>query len=289
MAGGPESDSNAPATVGTSPPQPDDITPAGTRIRVLRATVADPVGIARRIAAAPWLADATVLKRDARTSVLAGTLDSLPVVVKCARLDRPKDPLARLFGNTRGMRQWRGAALLASLGFATPEVILLARGRDPRGRVVETLVMERVPGPTLLEAAAGRAPELTGVHQRAGLAHAVGVLVGAMARAALRNRDLKASNIIVQPAPGEHAGFVLLQIDTVAVTSGAPSPGEEMLFRLLVECVGTGHTPRRSERWRTLRTAVEGWGGDDPRAVWHAVARRLARHADPTPKVNPLA
>lgn len=289
MADGPESDSNAPDPVGTPTPQHDPITPAGTRIRVLRATVADPLRIARRISELSWLTGASVLKRDARTSVLAGTLDSLPVVVKCARLDRPKDPLARLLGQTRGMRQWRGAALLMSFGFATPEVILLSRGRDPQGRVVESLVMERAPGPTLLEAVAGRAPDFLGFHRRAALARAVGTLVGAMARSAVRNRDLKASNIIISPASADPADFVLSQIDTVAITSGAPSPGEEMLFRLLVECFGTGHTPTRGERWRTLRSAVEGWGGTDPRAVWHAVARRLERHADPAPKINPLA
>lgn len=248
--------------------------------RVVRASIADPLRVVALTASAEWLGRAEVLKRDGRSSVLGGRIDGLPVVVKCLRLDRAKDALARVFGGTRGLRQWEGAGLLRARGFATAETLVLFRGRDARGRVVETLVMERVEGATLLESVA------RGLR----LARSAGALAGAMARAGVRNRDLKPSNVIVRGADG-----ALVQIDTVGVRGDSGAGAGEMLFRLLVECVGVGVMPSRAERWRAVRAALGpgGAGGragerGAARALWREVALRLARHGDPRPKIDPL-
>lgn len=271
--------------------------PGGLLLRVVRAGVADPLRLATLVASREWLDRATVLKQDKRSSVLAGRIDSLPVVVKCLVLDRPHHGFAMLFGATRGNRQWRGARLLASRGFATPELLVLSRGKRRGGLLawggnfVETIIIERVEGPTLLEAIAGRAPEIDAAQPKlARLAVAAGELVAAMSRAGLRNRDLKPSNIIVAPSPpavAAHRPYTLVQIDTVGVKQQTDADRAEMLFRLLVECVGTGHTPRRAQRWRAALAAAD----NNPtiaRTLWRAVESRLHHHGDPTPRVNPL-
>ncbi|MFM9957962.1 MAG: lipopolysaccharide kinase InaA family protein [Phycisphaerales bacterium] len=269
------------------------VAPAARSLRILRCTVADPARIVGEAASTAWLQRATVLKSEGRSAAYAGRVDALPVVVKCLRLDRPKDLLARAFGQTRGLRQWSGAALLASRGFATPELLVLARGRDESGRVVETLVMERVDAPTLLqviaERAGGRPSE--SLANRA-LAREAGALAGRMARAGLRNRDLKPSNVLAARKAGG-SEWLLIQIDTVGVREDDAASAGEMLFRLLVECVGVGRTPARTLRWRAVRAALETGGGAPSRgtakALWREVEARLARHGDPTPKVNPLS
>lgn len=157
---------------------------------------------------------------------------------------------------------------------------------------VETLVMERLEGPTMLEVVAGRAPAVDDAAPRQSrLARAAGELVGAMSRAGLRNRDLKPSNVIVLASPESGAtrgGYTLAQIDTVGVSLRTDADRSEMLFRLFVECVGTGNTPRRALRWRAALAAAD----NEParaRVLWRDVEARLRRHGDPTPRVNPLA
>jgi hypothetical protein len=266
-------------------------------LRVTRATVADPARVAALVASGAWLERATVLKRDKRSSVLAGRVDSLPVVVKCLLLDRPHHGFAMLLKMTRGHRQWRGALRLASRGFATPELLVLSRGKIAGGMLawgrnyIETIIMERVEGPTLLEVIARRALEIDAAppHQ-ARLARAAGELVAAMSRAGLRNRDLKPSNVIVTPSPltvAAYRPFTLVQIDTVGVEERTDADRSEMLFRLLVECVGTGHTPRRALRWRAALAAADNVP-ERARVLWREVETRLARHGNPTPRVNPL-
>jgi hypothetical protein len=283
--------------MGTTNLQPEDVRPGHAGIKVLRATLADPLRIAALVSSSQWLSRVTVLKRDRRSSVLAGRIDSLPVVVKSLLHNRPSDGFSMVFGTTRGLRQWRGAKRLASRGFATPELLVLSRGKCGgrfqlwAGNFVETLVMERLEGPTLLEVIAGRAPGIDAAHPRhARLARAAGELVAAMSRAGVRNRDLKPSNLIVLPSPPEiapHRAWTLAQIDTVGVQVRPDADHGEMLFRLLVECVGTGNTPSRTLRWRAALAAAN---GDSARAktLWRNVESRLARHGDPTPKVNPL-
>lgn len=275
---------------------PDVVTPSAAHLRVLRCTVADPARLVAQAASPAWLARAQRLKVEGRSAVYAGRIDALPVIVKCLRLDRPKDVLSRAFGCTRGLRQWSGAALLASRGFPTPEMLVLARGRDARGRVIETLVMERVEGPTLLDVASGRAGAgFCSAALRNALAREAGALAGAMAASGLRNRDLKASNVLVGSVAeaSSRRAWRLVQIDTVGVRADRAASVAEMLFRQLVECVGTGHTPSRTLRWRAVAAALEARGGLRSRgaakALWREVQSRLARHGDPTPRINPLS
>lgn len=269
---------------------PVSVRPSENGLRILRAGLADPERVARLVCSGSWLASAKVLKRDARSIVLGGRLDTLDVVVKCVRLDRAQDSFSRLLGQTRGLRQWRGAALLASCGFAVADSLVLFRGSDSGGRVVESMVMERVEGPTLLKVIAEDRRGRAGVEAEA-VALEAGRLVRSMCDAGLRNRDLKASNVIVRPAGGVAARLV--QIDTVGVFERAGGGVKaEMLMRLAVEAIGVGAPPRRTLAWRGVRAACgvpAGRAGREVvKALWRDVERLLAAHGDPTPRVNPL-
>lgn len=260
------------------------VRPGVERPRLVRARVADPARIAALVASEAWLASARVLKVEAGSSVVCGRVDGLGVVVKSRLLRGARERIGAAVGFSRGLRQWRGAELLRGAGLETADPLVLFRAVGAAGPV-ETLVMEELSGPTLVEVAAGPVGQ-GGGEGGVRLGGACGALVGAMLRAGLRNRDLKASNVIVRP------DGTLAQIDTVGVSRRAGGGGgggsAEMLMRLVVECVGTGVTPRRSVMWAAVKAACAATG-EDPRGVWREVRRRLIAHGDPTPKVNPLS
>lgn len=257
--------------------------PAAGRLRLLRSRTGDPASAAAALASREWTIAARVLKSEAGSCVLSGRLNGLDVVVKCHRLVGIRAVLARVTGATRLLRQWHGGETLAASGFATPDLLLLFRGRDAGRGIVETLVCERAAGPTLLQVMAKRAGPIGTTSEHA-LADQAGRLVRDLHAAGLRNRDLKASNLIVTSSG-------LSQIDTVGIRRGrADNSGvAEMLMRLVVEPIGVGCPPRRSLRWRAARSAL----GEYPpkhqvRLLWRRVEALLQAHGDPTPKVNPL-
>lgn len=255
-------------------------------LRVIRAALAsDGAAWAGALSGGAWLSRARVLKRDGATTVYRARLLEREVVIKCWEL-APKARLQALIGNTRGLRHWRGAARLRKAGIATAWTWALLRGPDA-GKAVEFLVMEALPGRTLLQHLADG--DLT-VGEEHALAKAVGAQIALMARHALHNRDHKPSNLIVTD-PSRAAVAV---IDCVAI--GRHFRPDRMLASLVIEPRGIGRPPRRSLMMRTVLACIadapavfdagpKRWRNE----VWGLASRVVQDHGDPTPRVNPLA
>ncbi|HBS29294.1 MAG TPA: hypothetical protein DEB06_07550 [Phycisphaerales bacterium] len=245
-----------------------------------------------------------------------------PVVVKILPVTGARGALGGLLRTSRHWRQWRGAALLERRGFDAQQPLVLFRARGAgSGSPVEVLVLQFVPGRTALEHIAR--PEHP--RQSAGVARAVARFTRRLADQWLLNRDHKPSNIVMVPGPqGEWRPTL---IDTVGVRSaigsplaalagGVPAmlrPGKDrraheallcrMLATLLIEPIGIGHPVRPTDCMRALLASLDGplFGSGAAfqslpriarravvRARWARVTSIIARHADPTPRDDPL-
>jgi len=188
---------------------------------------------------------------------------------------------------SRAWRHWKGAERLTKAGVRTATCYAIARSKKD-GVAVEWLVMDRLPGKTLLRHMAER--DLTH-EQEHKLAEALGATIGKLTNAGIYNRDGKPSNWIVTDPSA--AGLAV--IDTVGVRWGHPPRASAMLTSLMLEALGCGVAPRRALRWRAVRAfdravVIKFAGKQVPlaRAYWEWTADDIAKHGDPTPKVNPL-
>lgn len=267
------------------------ILPVSRDARILRSVGAAAAPHIEAITKIDWHRAAAVLKRDERSSVLAGDSPLGPIVVKSLLLDRPKDWLSRAFGTTRLMRQWRGAEVLARHGFTVARPLILWRARDEQGRIIESLAMERLPGRTILQHLADRdlPPDV-----EAAVARRLGEDIARLARLGLVNRDHKPSNLLLIPPKPQASSLKpsIAILDTVGIRRSR-SPRDalvRMLFALTVECVGTNTLPRFSTRLTLTRAAAAGLNlpRSDIPWLWFDVRDRLACHGDPTPRVDPL-
>lgn len=237
-----------------------------------------------------WRAGATVLKEDRDVCVRRARLLDRDVVVKRWSLASAKRRVQALVDRTPACRHWDGARWLREIGVGTAPTRAVLRGADERG-ACELLVMDFLPGRTVLEEVA--IADIT-VRQQHRLAEAIGWQIGEMQLEGVRNRDHKASNLlVVRPAPNSRrvltTGREIAVIDCVGVSRGSRPLADEA-FALLVECVGVGHVPRLGVRMRVMRAMLERRGSDRAlgKRVWREVARRLAAHGDARPKVDPL-
>jgi len=229
-----------------------------------------------------------VYKQDASSVVYSATIARRDVVVKRRTLSAWQSLRARL-GSGRGFDQWRGTRLLHAITPAARALVLARIGRE------EVLILERVQGPTLLEVIAGRTKVGPAIQRR--LAADIGLQVGLIASAPLRNRDHKPSNIIVT-----ESGPTL--IDAVGVRRGTRNiqdihaAAAQMLTSLMLEPLGCKCPPARTLQMRALlgawsalntsrsdRAARRTW----LRGMSGAVASRIDAHGDPTPRIDPLA
>lgn len=258
---------------------------------MIRAVAPDARKLVDEICSPGWTDKSRTLKIEGCSSVLVGTAGGREVVVKVTVASGILASLRRLLGLTRGLRQLHGAELLRSRGIAVAMPLALWRVRDADG-VAECLVMEREQGRTLIDAASSRPTPLS-VPEQHRLAFAAGQLVAAMCKAGVRNRDLKMSNVIVRPAsPDSASGWELVQIDTVGVRDDASfDQAPEMLFRMLVECIGLGCVPRRALLRRAVAGALSALPREASRAragqLWRQVEAIAQRHGDALPKVDP--
>jgi len=238
--------------------------------------------IARAVCDGSFVAAASVIKADGRTSVAAG----YPVVVKTLALDRIRDRLGSIVWSTRLWRQARGAQRVQACGVASACVHALVRGRDATGQRVEALILERVQGPTLLRAAAERTLEPRSANL---LLDRVGRDVAALATSGLYNRDHKPSNLIVSSDERGHPIPVL--IDTADIRRRTnEAPMDRMLAKLMIEAIGTGVEVTEREQVRVARAAHR--GSSQPRTLRElidSVRAMIESHGDPKPKDNPLA
>ncbi len=227
-----------------------------------------------------------------------------PLVLKVhAPLSR-KDRVRSSLHMGRLRRQWRGAARLSRRGFRVAKCCALLHGtRD--GQPLDVLVMHATPGRTLLDVLADG--DLTPAQEHR-LAEAVGDLANRLWTARLHSKDLKPSNLVVEPACGEDeptAPPVLTIIDTDAVAHMPAHP----LLPLVLEPSGLGVLPRRGVLWRALKPwAWHAWldgpdrfaPADDPdgpqrsmetriaRGAWRELERLVREHGDATPRHNPI-
>lgn len=257
-------------------------------LSVIRASDGEGRAIALHCSKPDWRERAAVLKREERAWVLAGDSPAGPVVVKSMTQGRMKGFLGRLFGQTRLMRQWRGAQLLRKHGFVVAMPIVLWQERDARRGIIESLAMPRLRGVTVLDALA----EGSAGSKAMEIARAAGAMVGRLARLGLLNRDHKPSNLLVLDGdrPGETPPIAIL--DTVGIRRCDRDEAlERMLFSLIVEPIGCGIRVPIALRVTAVRAALAGTGlpAEDLRRVWNAVQRRFDAHGDPTPRINPLA
>lgn len=239
-----------------------------------------------------WAQGSSVLKADGASWVRRGTLLRREVVVKCRELSAWARVKCAL-GRGKGDRHWRGAALLTGKGVSTARVLALVRARVD-GRECELLVMEWVEGATLLrvmaEVHAGRG---LGVREQHALAREVGRQVAQMQE--LFNRDHKPSNLIVMEGVGPRIAVV----DCEGVRRAAIPGAARMFASLVIEPTGCGVRPRRALMMRALRGWLDESGVAEEasaaerrgmlRMMWGDVARVIAHHGDPRPRVDPLA
>ena len=255
------------------------VVPPVHRVRVVRRASDDADAIARAVADREWARGAEVLKRTDRTSVLAGDACGRAVVAKCVRVDRVSRRLALLAGRSRLAREWRGREQLARAGVDGARFFAHVVGRDERGGLVECLVMERVPGRSLIRVIADGG---IGVRHEHALARRVGELTGSIVRSGLRNGDHKASNIMVSGS-----GIALVDVGEVKRTRTRDGAG--MLGKLAIECTGVGVLPRRALLMRALR-AYSGCVSEvgQEHVMWRRIESIVDAHGDATPKDDPL-
>lgn len=197
------------------------------------------------------------------------------VIAKSMSLASQRDRAKAAARHHRLWRQWRGSEQLAGIVPTAPLIALYQGERDDLP--VLTLLMGRVPGPTLLDQLAK--------DQADDLAGPVGELLGRLIRHRLYNRDPKPSNLIV-------AAQGLTTIDTVAIrrTIRPVRSLTRMLAALVLEPTGVGSSPSRAWLTRAVASAVDRAGlGCDPAAILARVDAVVAGHGDPTPRDNPLS
>lgn len=190
-------------------------------------------------------------------------------------------------GLTKAHRQWRGAALLERRGFRAAQGLALLRGVTG-GTMVDLLILETLPGKTVLE---HLAQGDLGVKQQHALVRALGRHAARLADAGLVNRDAKPSNLMISWEADKPKIAVL---DTVAIRKLAEPISSRrhaalgrMLRDYLLEPIGSGLPPRRTLMMRALRAMSERTGPAWKKyrdARWSEVAALIAAHGDPTPK-----
>lgn len=261
--------------------------------------------LAHRIAAAlarpTWREGAGVLKANDDGAVFDAVLSGTPVVVKTQRVRTLGDRLKGSLGVSRLMRQWNGAVTLDRVGVRAAMPLALLRGFGDDGGIVETLVLERVEGRSLLEHL--RDEDLTHEEWRA-LIESMAVDLEAMWLRAF-NRDHKPSNLIVV-REGDAVRAVV--VDTVGVRrlrgfgTGSNPRLARMLASLWIEAWGVGCPPSVGCAYRLVCRVCDaptpkgktkpGWtrakGFGAARTMWGMAWAIVRDHGDPTPKDSPF-
>ena len=257
--------------------------------------------LAHALARSGWRAGATVLKDAESGSVFDADLAGTGVVIKTMRMTTAKERFRAGLGLTRLGRQWSGAELLEKIGVRTARPLALCRGFNDEGDIVETLILERIEGKSLLEHLRDR--DLSDSEVRA-LTESMAVDLESMWVRAF-NRDHKPSNLIVErTAEGVRAAVV----DTVGVrrlrglSSGSNAKLARMLASLYIEAVGVGHPPTTRAAYRLVCRVCDaptpkgkrkpGWSRERSfgfaRTMWALVTDIVRGHEDPTPKDSPF-
>lgn len=257
--------------------------------------------LAHALARDNWCDDALPLKSTHDAGVFASLLAGEDVVIKTMRLASAKDRFRASIGATRLGRQWSGAELLEKTGVRAARPLALLRGFDDAGVIVETLIIERVVGKTLLEHLRDRDLFYDEVQT---LTESMAVDLEAMWVRAF-NRDHKPSNLVVERTD---EGVRAVVVDTVGVrklrglASGSNAKLARMLASLWIEAVGVGYPPTVREAYRLVCRVCDaptpkgkkkpGWSRQRSfgfaRTMWALASDIVRDHGDPTPKDSPF-
>jgi hypothetical protein len=268
-------------------------------IKVVRVAAGEDAAAWRDALSKPGWADAaTVLKEDRGSWVRRANLLGRDVVVKCRELNTIGRRFKHAIGMGHGAKHWRGAERLCRANIRTGAMCVSARA-NVDGRLCELLVVEFIPGQTVLQLlddiARGMGPSVRTQHT---IATAVGETIPALLRAGWYNRDHKPSNLVVMPSPDNRVDIAI--IDCVGIRKYGwmgidECEAEEMLASLVIEPLGCGCSARRALWARTLMGA--GWEHTESgrprlrevREAIECVKAFVEGHGDPRPRVNPLA
>ncbi|MDP1663314.1 MAG: hypothetical protein Q8L55_15485 [Phycisphaerales bacterium] len=235
------------------------------------------------------------LKTDGTVSVFAlpGENGAAGLVIKRWELRTLGARLKSAFKWSRAWRHWEGASRLTKAGVRTAACYAIARSKSDDGAALEWLIMDRLPGKTLLQHLADNDLPVQTQHR---LAEAAACMIVELIKARLYNRDGKPSNLIVNLTNPQRPDIGI--IDCVAIRPMPKGGGKsvDMLAALVIEPLGCRCQPRRALMMRALRSYAVA-SGNAPRAswrpardsLWRAVEAFVKAHGDPTPKVNPLA
>ncbi len=234
------------------------------------------------------------LKDHDRGTVWRAELLGRVCVVKCLPLGTIKRRLQAAVHASPAWRHWKQARWLRAHGFSTAEPLAIVRGRR-EGQEVECLVLEYLPGKSVLEHMAGGG--LSAACERH-IAEAVALLACRLTDEGRVNRDAKPSNLIVTSL--HETGAHLAVIDCGDLRPCKPNDEAavvgaivRMLASAVIEPMGCGCLPRRAVRMRAVFTAAEVLDPANPRTrakrLWRLIERAVAAHGDPMPKDDPLA
>lgn len=245
---------------------------------------------------APFSDPSAVLLKHSRTTTVAELtypVGGEPTRVVYKRFNRKKrlEALLTAVRPSRAWRAWRANHHLRSRGLPTPPDLLVL-GRDGRRGAIrlpagptETYLMtvKAEPSTTLADFLRETLPNRPGGDQlaiRRRLASALGRLVRDLHARCLSDRDLKASNILIE-GDTDAARPTLSLIDLVGVRLISPLPDDRRIQNLARLLASLAEQPgwSRADSLRVLRAylpqheaAAGRW-----KATWRKVARRIAR------------
>ena len=233
-----------------------------------------------------------LVKRDRKREVWRGKLLGTPVAVKVQRFDGWWRGLrcASGIGPFDEERERAGGRLLSAAGIESAPILACVRARAGGARV-SVSVSEWLDGRTLLEAMA----EETDARSRQAHGFEAGRVLGVLLKSGLLNRDHKPSNQIVVSPSGSGVRFALIDVGGVRLSTERESSAARMLSAMVLEPAGVGCPPGARDAAACLRGVCSALGHDGSagRALRRELVRRVrdtvARHGDPTPRINPLS
>ncbi len=258
-------------------------------------------GLAHALGSGQWRADALILKDSDDGTVIEAELAGTPVVLKTMALRTLGDRFKSGLGLSRHMRQWNGARTLEKAGVRAAMPLVMCRGFGERGEIIETLVLPRIEGKSLLEHLRDR--DLTDAEVRS-LTESLATDLEAMWLRAF-NRDHKPSNLMIERT---EEGLRAVVVDTVGVrrlrglASGSNHKLSRMLASLWLEPTGARCPPTTREAYRLVCRVCDapapkgkkkpGWtvrrSFGFARTMWALASDIVREHGDPTPRDSPF-
>lgn len=201
------------------------------------------------------------------------------VIYKRFRTTSWTDPLAALLRPGPALRSWINGHGLRDRDLPTPRPLLVLHRRRYGLPGDGYLLMENVHDAVNLHGSVAGLDNLPATERREKLRRCidrVADLIRELHRRHLSQRDLKASNLLVQDRPGEENAFELSFVDLVGVRRYRVLPQRRRMQDLARLHVSFFHNSRltRTDKLRFLRTYAQ-WGlfgKNDWKRWWHKIA-----------------